>query len=136
MNGRWTLAPVSSTRPVGRVEADLLVACDGVHSVVRRTLYPDEGPPKWNGITMWRALPLRSHDDDGRALPPTDGHLPDLKTPRGPGPGAHQLGGRAQDGRRPAHAQAGLGAHRPSRGRARAVRLVCLRLPQQPALAV
>jgi 2-polyprenyl-6-methoxyphenol hydroxylase-like FAD-dependent oxidoreductase len=48
--------PVSSTRPVGRVEADLLVACDGVHSVVRRTLYPDEGPPRWNGITMWRAL--------------------------------------------------------------------------------
>src|SRR2546425_13172788 len=56
MNGRWTLAPVSSTRPVGRVEAGLLVACDGVHSVVRRTLYPDEGPPRWNGITMWRTL--------------------------------------------------------------------------------
>jgi 2-polyprenyl-6-methoxyphenol hydroxylase-like FAD-dependent oxidoreductase len=40
----------------GRVEADLLVGCDGVHSVVRRTFYPDEGPPKWNGITMWRAV--------------------------------------------------------------------------------
>ncbi len=41
---------------VGRVEADLLVACDGVHSAVRRTLYPDEGPPRRNGITMWRAV--------------------------------------------------------------------------------
>lgn len=39
-----------------RVEADLLVACDGVHSVVRQQLYPDEGPPKWNGITMWRGV--------------------------------------------------------------------------------
>ena len=38
------------------VEADLLVACDGVHSVVRQQLYPDEGPPKWNGITMWRGV--------------------------------------------------------------------------------
>jgi 2-polyprenyl-6-methoxyphenol hydroxylase-like FAD-dependent oxidoreductase len=41
---------------VAREEADLLVACDGVHSVVRRTLYPTEGNPKWNGITMWRAV--------------------------------------------------------------------------------
>ena len=24
--------------------------------MVRRTLYPEEGPPKWNGITMWRAV--------------------------------------------------------------------------------
>ena len=39
-----------------RIEADLLVACDGVHSVVRQQLYPDEGPPKWNGITMWRGI--------------------------------------------------------------------------------
>src|SRR5262245_1344835 len=40
----------------GRVEADLRGGCDGIHSVVRRQLYPDEGPPKWNGITMWRGL--------------------------------------------------------------------------------
>jgi 2-polyprenyl-6-methoxyphenol hydroxylase-like FAD-dependent oxidoreductase len=43
-------------KDVGRYEADLLVACDGVHSIVRRTLYPNEGPPKWNGVTMWRAV--------------------------------------------------------------------------------
>ena len=40
----------------GHIEADLLVGCDGVHSAVRRALYPDEGPPKWNGITMWRGV--------------------------------------------------------------------------------
>ena len=39
-----------------RIEADLLIGCDGVHSVVRQQLYPDEGPPKWNGITMWRGV--------------------------------------------------------------------------------
>jgi 2-polyprenyl-6-methoxyphenol hydroxylase-like FAD-dependent oxidoreductase len=42
------------TRP--RVEADVLVGCDGIHSVVRRALFPEEGPPRWNGITMWRAV--------------------------------------------------------------------------------
>ncbi len=41
---------------VGRIETDLLVGCDGIHSVVRRALYSDEGPPQWNGITMWRGL--------------------------------------------------------------------------------
>jgi 2-polyprenyl-6-methoxyphenol hydroxylase-like FAD-dependent oxidoreductase len=36
--------------------ADMLVGCDGIHSVVRRALFPNEGPPKWNGMTMWRAV--------------------------------------------------------------------------------
>lgn len=43
-------------RSVRRVEADLLVACDGIHSVVRQTLYSEEGPPRWNGIVMWRGV--------------------------------------------------------------------------------
>lgn len=41
---------------IARVKSDLLVGCDGIHSVVRRKLYPDEGPPRWNGITMWRGV--------------------------------------------------------------------------------
>src|SRR5262249_4856103 len=32
------------------------IGCDGVHSVVRQAMYPNEGPPKWNGITMWRGV--------------------------------------------------------------------------------
>ena len=55
----------TSTR---RVEADLLVACDGVHSVVRQQLYPDEGPPKWNGITMWRGVSVGKPFLSGRTM--------------------------------------------------------------------
>jgi len=52
----------------GRVDADLLVGCDGVHSVVRRTLYPDEGAPKWNGITMWRGVTTGAPFLGGRTM--------------------------------------------------------------------
>ncbi|MGH8071902.1 MAG: FAD-dependent monooxygenase [Candidatus Entotheonellia bacterium] len=33
---------------------DVLIAADGIHSTVRRTFYPDEGVPTWNGIMLWR----------------------------------------------------------------------------------
>jgi 2-polyprenyl-6-methoxyphenol hydroxylase-like FAD-dependent oxidoreductase len=32
----------------------LLIAADGIHSTVRRSFYPDEGPPVWNGAILWR----------------------------------------------------------------------------------
>ncbi|HLY99162.1 MAG TPA: flavin-dependent oxidoreductase [Candidatus Angelobacter sp.] len=44
------------TARIPRVEADLLVGSDGIHSVVRQMIHPGEGAPKWNGITMWRGL--------------------------------------------------------------------------------
>jgi 2-polyprenyl-6-methoxyphenol hydroxylase-like FAD-dependent oxidoreductase len=34
--------------------ADILIGADGIHSVVRRELYPDEGGPIWNGLVLWR----------------------------------------------------------------------------------
>src|SRR5438067_2602925 len=33
---------------------DVLVGADGIHSAVRGTLYPDEGPVRWNGAMLWR----------------------------------------------------------------------------------
>jgi 5-methylphenazine-1-carboxylate 1-monooxygenase len=53
---------------VGRVESDLLVACDGIHSVVRQTLYPDEGPPRWNGFTLWRGVTVGEPFLSGRTM--------------------------------------------------------------------
>ncbi len=38
------------------VEAAIVVACDGIHSSVRRQLYPDEGPPRYSGVNMWRGV--------------------------------------------------------------------------------
>jgi 2-polyprenyl-6-methoxyphenol hydroxylase-like FAD-dependent oxidoreductase len=38
----------------GTATGDVLIACDGIHSAVRKTFYPDEGPPKWNGCVLWR----------------------------------------------------------------------------------
>lgn len=39
----------------GTAHGDVLVAADGIHSAVRRTFFPDEGPPRWNGCLLWRA---------------------------------------------------------------------------------
>jgi len=35
---------------------DAAVGCDGIHSSVRKILYPDEGPPAYQGINMWRGV--------------------------------------------------------------------------------
>lgn len=33
---------------------DILIGADGIHSVVRRELAPDEGAPLWSGLMLWR----------------------------------------------------------------------------------
>jgi 2-polyprenyl-6-methoxyphenol hydroxylase-like FAD-dependent oxidoreductase len=33
-----------------------VIGCDGIHSVVRKQLYPDEGEPIYSGINMWRGV--------------------------------------------------------------------------------
>jgi len=38
------------------VRGAAVVGCDGVNSTVRRILYPDEGPPAYQGINMWRGV--------------------------------------------------------------------------------
>ena len=32
----------------------IAVGCDGIHSVIRKQLYPDEGDPIYSGVNMWR----------------------------------------------------------------------------------
>jgi 2-polyprenyl-6-methoxyphenol hydroxylase-like FAD-dependent oxidoreductase len=36
------------------IRAEVLVCADGIHSVGRRTFFPNEGPAKWQGVVMWR----------------------------------------------------------------------------------
>jgi 2-polyprenyl-6-methoxyphenol hydroxylase-like FAD-dependent oxidoreductase len=45
-----------SGEPLPDVEGAIAVACDGIHSAVRKQLYPDEGPPRWSGVNMWRGV--------------------------------------------------------------------------------
>jgi 5-methylphenazine-1-carboxylate 1-monooxygenase len=35
--------------------ADIVIACDGIHSVVRKTLVSGEDEPNWSGNVLWRA---------------------------------------------------------------------------------
>jgi 2-polyprenyl-6-methoxyphenol hydroxylase-like FAD-dependent oxidoreductase len=37
-------------------EGSCAVGCDGIHSAVRRMLFPGEGPPGYQGINMWRGV--------------------------------------------------------------------------------
>jgi 2-polyprenyl-6-methoxyphenol hydroxylase-like FAD-dependent oxidoreductase len=36
------------------VQGSCVIGCDGIHSAVRRQLFPGEGPPAYHGINMWR----------------------------------------------------------------------------------
>ena len=40
--------------PVER--GSVLVACDGLHSVIRKQLHPHEGEPLYSGVNMWRGV--------------------------------------------------------------------------------
>ncbi|MEU3564738.1 MULTISPECIES: FAD-dependent monooxygenase [unclassified Kitasatospora] len=57
----------SSGRPVVD-DGDVLVGADGIDSVVRGRLYPDESPPSGNGVHMWRGLARHPHVLDGRSI--------------------------------------------------------------------
>jgi 2-polyprenyl-6-methoxyphenol hydroxylase-like FAD-dependent oxidoreductase len=36
--------------------ADVVLACDGIHSAIRKQLYPNEGEPVFSGVNMWRGV--------------------------------------------------------------------------------
>jgi 2-polyprenyl-6-methoxyphenol hydroxylase-like FAD-dependent oxidoreductase len=38
------------------VSGSCVIGCDGIHSTVRKLLYPGEGPPNYQGINMWRGV--------------------------------------------------------------------------------
>ncbi len=53
---------------VGEATGALLVACDGIHSSIRRHFFPGEGPPIWNGAILWRGVTVASPFLTGRSM--------------------------------------------------------------------
>ena len=55
----------NNSKELETFEGDILVACDGINSKIRKQLFPDEGDPLWNGAILWRGLavapPFRTH---------------------------------------------------------------------------
>lgn len=48
--------------------ASVLICADGIHSVGRRSFYPSEGLPSWNGVVMWRGATEWPVWQDGRTM--------------------------------------------------------------------
>jgi 5-methylphenazine-1-carboxylate 1-monooxygenase len=50
------------------VDADVIVAADGIHSVARAQRYPNEGPPLWKGALLCRGIAEIEPVHDGRTM--------------------------------------------------------------------
>lgn len=50
------------------VSGGVLIGCDGIHSAVRRQLYPNEGPPIWGGAVLWRGTTTEKPFLDGATM--------------------------------------------------------------------
>jgi 2-polyprenyl-6-methoxyphenol hydroxylase-like FAD-dependent oxidoreductase len=64
VKARFKRAAGARTTIVG----DVLIGCDGIHSAVRRQLYPHEKGFKWNGVLMWRGATAAKAFLDGRTM--------------------------------------------------------------------
>ncbi|GHC70283.1 flavin-dependent oxidoreductase [Limoniibacter endophyticus] len=47
---------------------DVLIAADGIHSAIRKQMFPAEPGLKWNGVMMWRGAVEREPFLDGRTM--------------------------------------------------------------------
>ena len=43
-------------KPLPPQRGSVVISAEGIHSVLRKQLYPNEGPPKYSGINMWRGV--------------------------------------------------------------------------------
>lgn len=50
------------------IEADLMLAVDGIHSAARRQLYPGEGPPNWSRMILYRGTSITPQFLTGRTM--------------------------------------------------------------------
>ncbi|HEX9174433.1 MAG TPA: FAD-dependent monooxygenase, partial [Telluria sp.] len=50
------------------VQAALAVGCDGIHSAIRKQLYPNDGAPRYSGVNMWRGTTVMKPFLDGATM--------------------------------------------------------------------
>jgi 2-polyprenyl-6-methoxyphenol hydroxylase-like FAD-dependent oxidoreductase len=53
-----TVHTVSRDGAASEIEGSLLIGADGLHSVVRAQMYPDQPPVNWGGMILWRGTTL------------------------------------------------------------------------------
>ena len=113
--------------------AAVAIACEGIHSAIRKLL-PDEGPPRYSGVNMWRGVtrwkPILSGATMVRAGWLTDGKMViyPIRNASTGRPPARQLGRRNRD---PALSQARLEPAGRARGFHRRVRRLAFRLARR-----
>ena len=101
----------------------MLIGADGIHSLVREKLFPNEGPPSWNGMMLWRGAIDWPSFLTGRSMvvagglaakfvvyPIAEGSRPDRRLTN------WAVIGRVGDPSMPTAAEAGLVAAGPLRG--------------------
>jgi 2-polyprenyl-6-methoxyphenol hydroxylase-like FAD-dependent oxidoreductase len=54
----------------------VVIACEGIHSVIRRQFFPDEGPPRFSGLNMWRGVTRWKPFLDGATMVRVGWHKP------------------------------------------------------------
>ena len=62
------IAQIETAEGPRELAADLIIGADGIHSAMRRRLAPDEGPPCWRGVMMWRGTTWAPPFLDGRTM--------------------------------------------------------------------
>ena len=53
-----------------------VIACEGIHSVIRKQFFPDEGPPRYSGLNMWRGVTRWQPFLDGATMVRVGWHKP------------------------------------------------------------
>jgi 2-polyprenyl-6-methoxyphenol hydroxylase-like FAD-dependent oxidoreductase len=54
VNVSFSDGPTGASRTT--VRGSVAIACDGIHSAIRKQFYPHEGEPRYSGVNMWRGV--------------------------------------------------------------------------------
>jgi 2-polyprenyl-6-methoxyphenol hydroxylase-like FAD-dependent oxidoreductase len=68
LNGRVIAILESRSGERSEEAGDGLIGADGIHSRVRSIFYPGEGPPRWSGMMLWRAVVLVSVPEEPKEV--------------------------------------------------------------------